>query len=155
MMVLIGIVIIFCYQCRFPGDSKHEWYFENQTNDTLCVYFAWGYQTAYPDTALPIDPNKAHILGTPPHKKQEVYNSIEYNKMINNLPKDTLSVFVFHQDTLLKYKWEDIRQSYNILKRYDLSLDDIRLLYENHTPVIPYPPDERMKNMKMFPPYEE
>ena len=153
--VFIGIIILFCCQCRFPVDSEHEWYFDNQTNDTLYVYFALDFQTAYPDTSLPIDPNKANIMGAPPHKRQEIYNSrnIPYDKIIHDLPKDTLSVFLFYQDTLLKYNWEEIRQGYKILKRYDLSLDDIRFLYKNHTLVIPYPPDESMKSMKMYPPY--
>ena len=67
------------------------------------------------------------------------------------LPKDTLSVYFFHPDTLAKYPWETIRKEYNILKRYDLSIEDMQLLdYE-----IAYPPTEMMKDIKMYPPYGE
>ena len=40
-----------------------------------------------------------------------------------------LSVFIiFHSDTMEKYTWEEVRDGYEILKRYDLSLDDIKRL---------------------------
>jgi len=74
--------------------------------------------------------------------------------LFKNSPSDTLSVFYFHPDTVAKYSWEEIRQGYKILRRYDLSLEDIYTLYnKSGVPEIPYPPDERMKNMKMYPPY--
>jgi len=46
---------------------------------------------------------------------------------------------------------ETIREEYKVLKRYDLSIEDIQLLnYE-----IPYPPTEVMRGMRMYPPYEQ
>ena len=33
--------------------------------------------------------------------------------------------YVFSVDTLEKYSWEEIREGYKILKRYDLSMDDL------------------------------
>ncbi len=40
--------------------------------------------------------------------------------------------------------------------RYDLTIDDIHSLCDsNGVLVISYPPDERMKNIKMWPPYDE
>ena len=65
-----------------------------------------------------------------------------------NLPKDTLSVFIFHTDTLTEYTWNEVRDKYMILKRYDLSLDDLRRLNFKIT----YPPNEIMDNIKMYPP---
>ena len=72
--------------------------------------------------------------------------------LFSYLPHDTLSVFVFHADTIRKYSWEEIRDSYNILVRYDLSERDVRS-FKNHT--IPFPPTGAMRDMKMWPPYEE
>jgi len=136
-------------QCAM--DYEYRWYCDNRTRDALADYLAWGWQTAYPDTTLPIDPNKANIGGVPPYTKQVIYmNGVSYEKMIKSLPKDTLSYFLILEDTLLMYDWEEIRRDYKILKRYDLSLQDLKRL--NYT--IPYPPDDRMKDMKMYPPYE-
>ena len=71
-------------------------------------------------------------------------------------PVDTVSIFYFHADTVSKYTWEIIQHDYKILRRYDLSSEDIRTLYGGKRgtyPEIPYPPDERMQDMKMYPPY--
>jgi hypothetical protein len=131
-------------------DQEFPWYFDNQTNDTIDVYLAFGYQTAYPDTNLPVDPNKANISGVFPHEKGLIHLG-EYEKIIKRLPKDTLSVFLFLHDTLKKYNWREVREDYKILKRYDMSLYDLQILEFT----IPHPPDGRMKGMKMYPPYKE
>lgn len=67
----------------------------------------------------------------------------------NLLPADTLSIFIFSYDTLRKYDWETIRKEYKILKRYDLSLPDLRNLNWK----VVYPPTREMENIKQFPPY--
>ena len=69
-----------------------------------------------------------------------------------DLPHDTLSVFVLHADTVRKYSWEEICEDYNIIVRYDLSKADVKS-FENY--IVPFPPTEAMRNMKMWPPYEE
>ncbi|MCL2727598.1 MAG: hypothetical protein FWD56_04360, partial [Bacteroidales bacterium] len=63
---------------------------------------------------------------------------------------DTLSFFIFDADIFNAYTWEEIQSGYMVLKRYDLSPQDLRALRRRIT----YPPDERMKNMKMHPPSE-
>ena len=69
-------------------------------------------------------------------------------------PRDTVSIFYFHADTVSKYPWDIIQRDYKILRRYDLSPQDIITLKNKYDiPEIPYPPDARMKNMKMYPPY--
>ncbi len=39
--------------------------------------------------------------------------------------QNTLTMFIIHKDTLNKYSFEQIQEDYNILKRYDLSIDDL------------------------------
>ena len=65
--------------------------------------------------------------------------------------KDTLHYFIIDLDTLNTYSWEEIKEGYKILQRYDLGGRDIESL--NYT--IPYPPTEAMRDMKMYPPYGE
>lgn len=65
------------------------------------------------------------------------------------LISDTLNLFIFCYDTLVKYDWDVIRSKYKILKRYDLSLEDLKRLNW----IVTYPPTEAMKNIKQFPPY--
>lgn len=62
---------------------------------------------------------------------------------------DTLRVFIFSYDTLIKYDWEIIRREYRVLKRYDLTLENLKELNWSIT----YPPTEAMKDIKQYPPY--
>ena len=41
------------------------------------------------------------------------------------MPNDTLSFFFFHVDTVRKYPLEILQKDYKILRRYDLSSQDI------------------------------
>ena len=107
----------------------------------------------YPDTLLP-STNFTVTKNIKPGRSDSYDSGIEWKKIFSRLPKDTMSVFIFHTDTLTKYPWEEVRDRYMILRRYDLSYDDIVRLYNKHNfPEIPYPPDERMKYMKMYPSY--
>ena len=62
-----------------------------------------------------------------------------------------MSVFIFDSEVLENIEWKEIRDNYMILKRYDLSLEDLQKL--DFT--LYYPPTEEMKDIKMYPPYEE
>lgn len=64
-----------------------------------------------------------------------------------NLPSDTLSLYIFHEDTVAAYEWEIIRDKYKILRRFDLSLEDIKRLNNE----IYYPPTLEMEGIRMYP----
>ena len=107
----------------------------------------------YPDTTISFNEENVSIIKAHSHIKINI-GTLPIEKYFNNIPSDTLSVFYFHADTISKYSWEEIQQDYNILQRYDLSLEDFkRLSDKNGVPVITYPPNEAMKDMRMYPPY--
>ena len=54
---------------------------------------------------------------------------LKWSKFFRELPHDTLSVFIFHTDTLKNNSWEEVRDHYKILKRYDLSLSDLEKMH--------------------------
>jgi hypothetical protein len=66
-----------------------------------------------------------------------------------NIIADTRVCFIFDADVLENESTQTIVDNYLILQRYELSLDDIQQLEW----VIPFPPTEKMKYMKMYPPY--
>ena len=81
-----------------------------------------------------------------------LYGGSSFSKALKtNTTSDTLSVFVFHIDTLLSHSWKEIRNGYKILVRYDLSAEDLESLKGK----IYYPPTTAMRNIHMFPPYEK
>ena len=150
--ILIELSVCFCLgQCHFSMEEvTYPWYVQNNASYSIGTYFAFGCYdfslTAYPDTTIQQDSVMAMVTF---NKKLEVWRSPNREKLIKSLPSDTLSIFIFHVDILNRYTWEDIRQNYRILKRYDLSLKDLQKL--DYT--VPYPPTEMMKDMKMYPPY--
>jgi hypothetical protein len=117
---------------------------------------AYSESQTYPDTTISFDKKS---MGSP--LKANMYHVVNIGTLpienfFKKLPGDTLSVFYFHTDTVSRYSWEEIQHDYKILRRYDLSLEDIILLKNEYdVPEIPYPPNELMKDMKMYPPYEE
>ena len=146
----------------------------NKSGHNISVYWAStaANTSAYPDTLLPDNPT---LCGT------DIYELIEgpispngglatfeyptnlegFKKLFSrkeHLPEGILSVFVIHTDTLLCCPWEQIKADNNYLIRYDLSYNDIVRFstsqdsYEFH---IPFPPTEAMRDMKMWPPYDE
>jgi hypothetical protein len=122
-MVLLAI----CSQCELAMDYSYGIDLVNNSGHSIGYYFADGgkYGTFYPDSLpetndyIMYDINKVVRPGFEQHYKS-------WEKFFQNLPYDTLSVFIFHTDTLNKYTWGEVRSGYMILKRYDLSLEDLR-----------------------------
>lgn len=99
----------------------------------------------YPDTILPLS-NK-YLKNPIVFESYYFHSSNSWDYVYSQFPQDTMSVFVFHSDTLAKFSWEEVRKGYKVLVRYDLSLEDLeRLNFE-----LSYPPDNRMQGIKMYP----
>jgi hypothetical protein len=58
-------------------------------------------------------------------------------------------VYIFDANVLATVSWSTIAKNHIVLQRYDLTKEDLqRLDWE-----ITYPPNEAMKDVKMYPPY--
>jgi hypothetical protein len=150
-------IFIFISCCEIPVRYGLD-ITNNSTNMVVCYfYLAWeggNKGIVYPDTTL-VSLRANEMIGI---KAGQTYHGSRpissITEWILSLPSDTLSVFFFSQDTLNVYSMEEIRHEYKVLRRYDLSLENIKTLYNKYSvPEIPYPPDARMKDMKMYPPY--
>ena len=64
---------------------------------------------------------------------------------------DTIRVFVFDSEKYNETDWSTIRDQYLILLRYDFTKAELDALGW----LIAYPPTPEMKDIKMWPPYEE
>jgi hypothetical protein len=154
------IIIISCallFQACPHGDLSFL-YLENHSNDTLAVYVADGFHTAYPDTLLPDKLEDGMLSGDPEgNSTRTIYiSSLDLEQIFKQLPKDTLSVFILCMNNInyninIDSIWNDMKYGNRFLMRYDLSIKDIYQL----NLIIHYPPSEAMKDMKMYPPYKE
>ena len=129
-------------------DISYALYLKNNSNHSIGFYFSLGgnFGTFYPDTILPT--TNQYVIPELKSENRYIYDSgLEWKKIVNDLPADTLSIFIFHSDTLNKYPWEEVREGYKVLIRYDLSAEDLKKLDD----VITYPPSAAMEEIKMWP----
>jgi hypothetical protein len=145
---LILLFFIFPILAACPEkDYKHAFRFDNNSDVDVYIYMGtWGRGfSLYPDTIIGAEDK----CGVPFKKSESRYYN--YNYEYDNGYIDVLSLFIFDTDTFDTYSWDEIKNNYKVLKRYDLSRQDLKHL--NY--IITYPPTEAMKNMKMYPPYRK
>lgn len=114
--------------CEKLVDHAYIIKIQNNSNDTIQFYESYN----YPDTT--IDVTKPRLKMVYPSKYSSLESKKDWDEVLVS-PKDTISIFILSKDTVNKYSWDKIRSDYNILKRYDLSLDDL----EKRSWTITYP----------------
>jgi hypothetical protein len=147
IIFLMGVLISIQSCLDKPLDPKYALSVINNSEDSVCAYSADRRRpTQYPDTLLLA--NRPALFIIRPGGKSYNDSQIPWTKEVEQLPGDTLSVFIIDAKLYRDSSWSYIRDNYRILKRYDLSSDNLKLLNSE----IPYPPTEWMKeNVKMYP----
>lgn len=113
--------------CRRDTESCHYTvYVNNKSNKTIYAT----YNPYYPDTSIldinPVPAGDYHKIIA--NEKKSVYSKRDciedYFKF--SVPSDTIMIFIFDADVLASNSWETVRRNYLVLKRYDLSLSDLK-----------------------------
>jgi hypothetical protein len=122
MNILIILSILLCgASCEKLVDHVYSIKVRNNTNDTLLFYESYN----YPDSS--IVQNKPILTRIYPKDYSHLDSKKDWDEILVP-PKDTISIFILNKDTVDRYSWDKIRNDYNVLKRYDLSLDDLKNL---------------------------
>jgi hypothetical protein len=131
LILLINIALTYI-SCN-PFDINKNDDLKVFNNSDTRVYFDW--RSEYPDTTL----NKTDPQWVGP------YNSLPWSEnglnpnetkvirlrgswedcFADNIPSDTIMVYIIDADVLENVYWDTIVKNYMILKRYDLSLQDL------------------------------
>ncbi len=156
MKKLLFILCVFLFtQCeKLVMDREYSLTLKNNSDFSI-IYFTGvninPLPAVYPDTTLYVDSFSMEptIIVSPGEIKYLIRSGVHLSNTIKELPADTLSIYLFHIDTLKNNTWSDVRDGYKILKRYDLSLEDLEYLDYK----LSYPPDAKMSGVKMYPPY--
>jgi hypothetical protein len=126
LIFVIIFILISAASCRKIGREVIE--LKNNYTDTIFTVVAWaGMNHLYPDTLLPL--NRPGMRYVPPGKKRVINETGmggNWASIFSNLPSDTLSIYLFDSKTLSGNDWQEIRDGYLILKRFDLSLHDLK-----------------------------
>jgi hypothetical protein len=143
LAILLAMLLISCedvWHGMCGGDYLLD--FHNKSTDTVYVFTMMGGDTIPSVTITE-------------HTECWIAENTDSGVFAVDTPWDKLSnpirMYIIDKDTMQKYDLSVILATYNILCRYDLSGNDIKQL--DYT--IPYPPPPMMKDMKMYPPYEE
>lgn len=142
------ILMLSSNRCKNPPlvDLFHVITIHNQSKVTINFYELGLESTLhYPDTILPL--SKPILIKINANAFFDILSKKEWDEVLKELPADTLSIFIFDAMVYEGTEWEEIRNDYKILKRYDLSIEDLERL--NYT--VTYPPTEEMKGIKMYP----
>ena len=120
-------ISIVCASCApLAMDYRIRFSIENEADHPIGFYVAEGEDGVCCPDSLPLT-NEGVVYDT----REQMWSGIEahfrtWEQYFENLPCDTLSIFIFHTDTLNKYSWEEVRDGYKILRRYDLGIEDIK-----------------------------
>jgi hypothetical protein len=124
--LVIMTMLLSVYSCEFFVDHGYFIKVQNKANVTIWCYASYN----YPDISLAVNKPLLQMI------KPQVYTKLESKEDWKKvLPKDTIVIFILSKDTVDKYTWDRIRDEYNILKRYDLSIEDL----EEQNWVVAYP----------------
>ena len=167
-LLFIGLLFFSC-EISDPNDPYYLFQIHNISDVDIISYQASGNEaqpTMYPDTLLPssfyedmdikecLESSDSGIIVKPEARfpiMPYLYPTISKRRFNQHFKSGIYSVFIIDAQTAQEKSWEDIRKDYDILVRYDLTYDDLKALNNS----IPFPPTEKMKDMKMYPPYEE
>ena len=103
----------------------------NNADYPIGYYIACGgpYGTYYPDSLPETNDYIIYDIRDAFQPGIKIRHCPSWEAYFKDQPFDTLSVFIFHTDTLNKYSWEEVRDGYKILKRYDLGKDDLENMH--------------------------
>ena len=119
----------------------------NESSQEISFFVAsLGWENLYPDTLLPTDELAFRRIAA--GRSGNRYSDLKWDVIIGELPADTLSIFILDPVVLDSTPWEEVRDNYRILKRYDLSHEDLERLGFR----VIYPPDDTMEGVRIFPP---
>lgn len=119
---LLIFVLVTSFKCSKVGESRNTLFVKNNSTDTITFYVEVG-KHLYPDTT--IEETKIVMPKVSFGNSFPWSTGLKWEKFFDQLPRDTLSIYVFNLDTLKKYDWSVIRNNYKVLRRYDLSLPDL------------------------------
>lgn len=149
--LLFILIVASIHGCMEPGDTRVL--LTNNSRIKLSSFVADGVHSgfSYPDTTLPSSLNDLCV-------RTNIADSCEiwagtvasYNGLLATTQLGILSVYLFSQEAIDQYGWNNILLNNLYLVRYDLTADDLNSLIGR----ISFPPSDQMKNVKMYPSYE-
>lgn len=130
IIIFILAILLLGSTCKKEDEDCHKTIaFINQTENTLYVRGAYDYPDTIISAGIPnpiLDPNFSKV------QPNETNNQVLWDRdciesaYTYSIPSDTLMVYVFDATVLETTPWETVISDNLVLKRYDLSLEDLQ-----------------------------
>ena len=146
--LLVVFVWLLCISSKCSKEDGHS-KINVINNSSATLFVSHAYDTLIPSMVASYNSNKNSFAVNPYESKQihvaSRHGIIETDGRINPY----LYLFVVDMQVLETYSFNTIKNDYMILQRYDVTVSDLQRLDWQIT----YPPNEKMKDIKMYPPY--
>jgi hypothetical protein len=123
-VLMISIIFVISYTSLGCDGCSDVLGFDSRlkvvNNSSQTIHFDGGF--TYPDTSIGEIPSGEDVR---PNSQRVFGIQGKWEELFTELPADTFMIFIFDADTLKQVPWERVRAEYKILKRYDLSLQDL------------------------------
>lgn len=109
-------------------EFMEKWYaIKIQNNTDKVIFVSVGCDKyglfSYPDTIL--NTTKPSLLSVSPNDYNYLRSSIKWEEIVKEQPEGKLSLYFFNSDTINSYDWAHIKDGNRVMKRIDLSLEDL------------------------------
>ena len=167
--VCIVVAILLYTVILFSSCKKTPRFYRNYSNySEYDIYVYSGFEIfsypLYPGTSLsfgnshPIYPDTSLSSFIPARyiqvRKGATISYVIDDELVDDCwTNDTISFFIIDADSISTYGWCLERIDEFILQRYDLSKEDFLTLFREKKGSMSFPPNDAMKNIKMWPPY--
>jgi hypothetical protein len=123
-IILFIVPVFFLTTCGNFDGTDYRLKIKNNTAKYLYYYDIF----TYPDTSFGAVniPEVKDNYQIKPNSERSIPTQVSWERIFEKeLRSDTLSIFIFDEDVINNIPWDTIRKNYLILKRYDLSYEDI------------------------------
>lgn len=120
--VIILLIVISCGERSPFGGEDDKLIIDNNTQLRLYIYP----QINHPDTSISsYNPSYSKNYEVLPNSEKRI-TSRSWDQTVTSSVSDTLMVFFYNADLVDATDWDVVVSDYLILKRYDLSLEDLQ-----------------------------
>ena len=117
-LLIISSILLLNGSCEKISDRDYIIRVRNNSEQTVSVFAGY-----LPDTLLPeIKPNLKDISSG---KSKEIYDKEVGDEKFERLKTERITVFILDSDTVKTYSWDEVRENYNILKRYTFNNQEL------------------------------
>lgn len=148
--ILIFIIPILGLQCKKDKFNGYDLRFKVQNNSSNTISY-FDNANNYPDTSISYISDqflKANdYYSITPEKNRIIYTTgTSWEQIFNQAPEGIVMLYIINTDLIKNNPWDSIQNQYNILARYDLSIEDLK--HRNFT--IEYPYNSSLGKLKVW-----